>query len=234
MSRPLPCPFFKTWSREMAYVLGYWFADGNMYFQPGAGSYFVSIGSKDVEHLEALRNVIGVGKLARITGSDVFKLVICRKEMYDDLLRLGGTERKSLTLTWPRVPGAFLADFARGYVDGDGSLMWHRSGKSIQPMLSAVGTMEFLTGMGVAIQGATGVPITTRHLQRNSTNTWVVNWYGVRAKCLTIWLYHFHSGLALARKKALASAFIEWRPQVFDPTTTTPQMRTLFGAYLPQ
>jgi hypothetical protein len=30
----------------MAYVLGYWFADGNMYFQKGAGRYFVSIEGK--------------------------------------------------------------------------------------------------------------------------------------------------------------------------------------------
>jgi hypothetical protein len=33
MARSLPCPFFKTWSHDMAYVLGYWFADGNMYTQ---------------------------------------------------------------------------------------------------------------------------------------------------------------------------------------------------------
>ncbi len=84
----------------MAYVLGYWFADGNMYYQSGAGGYFVSIGSKDVAHLDALRLVIGAGTLTRITGSDVFKLVICRKEMFDDLLLLGGTERKSLTLAF--------------------------------------------------------------------------------------------------------------------------------------
>jgi hypothetical protein len=82
----------------MAYVLGYWFADGNMYAQPSCGGYVVSIGSRDVEHLSALRDAIGVGKLTRITGADVFKLVICRKEMFDDLARLGGTERKSLTL----------------------------------------------------------------------------------------------------------------------------------------
>ena len=45
-----------------------------MYTQKSCGSYVVSIGSKDVEHLEILRNVIGIGKLTRITGSDVFKL----------------------------------------------------------------------------------------------------------------------------------------------------------------
>jgi hypothetical protein len=42
----------------MAYVLGYWFADGNMYFQEGSGGYFVSIGSKDIEHLQRIGDLI--------------------------------------------------------------------------------------------------------------------------------------------------------------------------------
>ena len=49
----------------MAYVLGYWFADGNMYFQSSTGGYFVSIGSKDVElyrcrHSEAKDKIRGL------------------------------------------------------------------------------------------------------------------------------------------------------------------------------
>lgn len=172
----------------MAYVLGYWFADGNMYYQPGAGGYFVSIGSKDVAHLARMQEVIGAGSLARITGSDVFKLVICRKELYDDLRRLGGTERKSLTLAWPAPPAALLRDFARGYIDGDGSLGWHKPGRSVQPMVSVAGTFDFLTGLAIAIQAATGIPMPTRHRQNGSVNTWTMSWYGVRAKCLALWL----------------------------------------------
>jgi hypothetical protein len=233
MPRSLPCPFFKVWSSTMAYVLGYWFADGNMYTQKSCGSYVVSIGSKDVEHLAALRQVIGVGKLTRITGSDVFKLVICRKELYEDLLRLGGTERKSLTLRWPEVPGAFLSDFARGYVDGDGSLMWHKSGRSTQPLVSAVGTREFLTGMSNAVQSATGIPAPVCHPDRRGTNTWVIKWYGTQAKCLAIWLYLTTPGLELGRKMALATEFAQWEPKVFDPSHTTPKMWDLFKAYLP-
>jgi hypothetical protein len=216
----------------MAYVLGYWFADGNMYYQSGAGGYFVSIGSKDVAHLDALRLIIGAGALTGITGSEIFKLVICRKEMYDDLLRLGGTERKSLTLAWPEVPDEFLADFVRGYIDGDGSLTWHKTGNSIHPLISAVGTNGFLLGMNSAIQAATGIPMPACHLDKGS-NTWAVKWYGVRAKCLAIWLYHDHSGPCLARKFTLAIAFVEWKPKIFDPTTTTPKMWKLFGKYLP-
>jgi hypothetical protein len=100
-------------------------------------------------------------------------------------------------------------------------------------MISVAGTEQFLTGMAIAIQEATGIPVPTLHLQRDSTNTWIVNWYGVRAKCLAVWLYQSDPGLCLARKLALALAFAAWKPKVFDPTTTTLKMWDLFGNYLP-
>ncbi len=217
----------------MAYVLGYWFADGNMYYQSGAGGYFVSIGSKDVAHLDALRLVIGAGTLTRITGSDVFKLVICRKEMFDDLLLLGGTERKSLILAWPEVPDEFLADFVRGYINGDGCLSWNKTSSSVQPMLDGAGTKEFITGLAMATQVATGIPAPTCHFHSEINNTWRMMWYGMSAKCFAVWLYDYNVGLCLARKKAIASQFQTWHPHKFFPHRVTAKMWALFGPYLP-
>jgi hypothetical protein len=235
MSRAFPCPFFRDWRPDSAYVLGYWFADGNMYRQERASSYVVSIGSKDVAHLEALRALIGVGKLTRITGSEVFKLVICRKEAFMDLRRLGGMERKSLVLPWPEgVPAAFLPHLVRGYVDGDGCLTWNRSGNSVQPLLEAAGTYEFLTGMGMAIQEATGIPMPTRHKQKDSINTWKIAWYGIFARCLAIWLYQMYPGYALERKAVLAREFAQWEPKVFRRWRVTEKMWQVFGVYLPE
>jgi hypothetical protein len=215
----------------MAYILGYWFADGNMYRQHSCQSYVVSIGSKDVAHLERMRTHIGVGKLTRITGSDVFKLVICRKQAFDDLLRLGGSERKSLTLQWPAVPTEYLPHFIRGYIDGDGSLGWNRPNNSIFPLLSACGTQAFLSGMGNAIYEHTGIPIPTCHKSKGSVYS--LSWYGIAAKCLSIWLYRLHAGEALPRKAALAEEFALWEPQVFREKRVTPKMWELFGVYLP-
>src|SRR5262245_41614126 len=78
----------------------------------------------------------------------------------------------------------------------------------------ADGNNNFLVGMSRAIQQEIGIPMPTCHLDKGS-NTWAVKWYGVRAKCLAIWLYHNHAGLCLARKFALASAFAEWKPKTF-------------------
>jgi hypothetical protein len=223
--------FFSSWSAPMAYVLGYWFADGNIYSQPSCGGYTVSIGSKDLAHLELLRETIGLGRLTRITGSDVFKLVICRKAMYEDLLRLGGSERKSLTLTWPHVPDEQLPHFVRGYIDGDGSLSWHRSGTSLCPLIEAAGTRPFLSGLTEAVSQLSGIPAPVCHHRRNAVCK--TAWYGLRAKCLAIWLYHHHSGLALERKAALATDFAGWRPRNVHSSKITDEMWELFGGYLP-
>jgi hypothetical protein len=228
MTRAIPCPFFKTWSPNMAYVLGYWFADGNMYFQKGAGGYFVSIGSKDSDHLQRICDAIGVGTLKRKTRSDVHELVICRKEMFNDLLRLGGTTRKSLTVTWPHVPSEFLVDFIRGYIDGDGSLDW----KEQQPRITAVGSQNFLMGMAGAIERAAGLAIPTYHLHGRLGRIGRIFWYGLHAKCLAIWLYYNDQNLYLARKRVLADAFVAWEPQIVRQSRITPKMREVFEKYL--
>lgn len=38
-------------------------------------------------------------------------------------MSLGGTERKSLVMTFPAVPKKYLPDFIRGYFDGNGCVM---------------------------------------------------------------------------------------------------------------
>jgi transposase-like protein len=225
--------FFKTWTPASAYVLGYWFADGNMYYQAATQSWTVSIASQDVAHLEQLRELIGTGTLTRITHSEVFKLVICSKEMYTDLLRLGGSERKSLTLTWPDgvIPDTLLAHFVRGYVDGDGCLRWNKTAPPY-PEINATGARPFLTGMAQAIERATGIVTQNYYRVGVEERIWKVVWYGVSAKCLTIWLYHGCEELFLLRKGEMALAFLDWQPQRSSTQPVTPRMWELFGAYL--
>lgn len=73
----------------------------------------------------------------------------------------------------------------------------------------------------------------TRHQQKGSVNTWKLAYYGLRAKCLAIWLYQMNAGLALERKALLAQEFAQWEPKVFRPDRVTPKMRALFDPYLP-
>jgi hypothetical protein len=50
--------FFKKWSRDMAYILGFLFADGNI-VKTKRNTHFVAIYSADYELIVSMREVIG-------------------------------------------------------------------------------------------------------------------------------------------------------------------------------
>lgn len=108
----------------MAYVLGFWFADGYMRHDK---SYRITLSSHDREHLETIKQAVQTNiSLARYSRhgklEDNFTLILRSKSLYRQLQVLGGIRRKSLVIEWPNIPDAYLADFVRGYFDGDGSV----------------------------------------------------------------------------------------------------------------
>lgn len=119
--------FFKKWSPQMAYVLGFFAADGNM-IKNKRGAHFVSFYSTDRELLEKVKlNLASDLKIsARKMDSNfnnhkqAYVLQIGSKEIFKDLVLLGMTPNKSLTIKMPAVPKKFLPSFLRGYFDGDG------------------------------------------------------------------------------------------------------------------
>ncbi len=63
-------------------------------------------------------------------NANCFNLTICSKTIYDDIVKLGGKERKSLDVKFPNVPEKYLPDFVRGLWDGDGSVFYNKHNKS--------------------------------------------------------------------------------------------------------
>ena len=66
----------------------------------------------------------------------------------ENLINLGCTPKKSLTLTFPneqQVPQEYLYDFIRGYVDGDGYVQYDRGKHRYRIVI--LGTKEFLQGL---------------------------------------------------------------------------------------
>lgn len=116
--------FFSKWSSEMAYILGFWFADGYM---TNDKSYRVAFFSIDENHLQNIANTLAYNapvKRFRRNGKvgSIYTLTFRSKNLFNDLISLGGVSRKSLTMQFPEVPDIFLVDFIRGYFDGDGSI----------------------------------------------------------------------------------------------------------------
>jgi intein/homing endonuclease len=121
--------FFKRWSPETAYVLGYFAADGAMYINSG-GSRYISFTSTDYELLEKVKRLLNskhnitLRKKYNQDYKDAFLLQIGCKEMYEDLINLGFTPNKESRLKLPKIPKQYLRHFIRGYFDGDGGVLY--------------------------------------------------------------------------------------------------------------
>ncbi|MBL7151056.1 MAG: LAGLIDADG family homing endonuclease [Candidatus Omnitrophica bacterium] len=130
--------FFKKWSAGMAYVLGYFAADGSMYINPN-GSKYIAFYSNDLEILKKIKfslnsgHKIALRKRYNKNWKDSFILQIGSAEMYKDLIKLGFSPKKELRLKLPKVPRRYLRHFIRGYFDGDGNISYNYYRKSTNP-----------------------------------------------------------------------------------------------------
>jgi hypothetical protein len=222
--------FFRRWSAEMAYVLGYWWADGCMRVKNNTSAHEIEIASNDLEHLQVLGQIVGENYYLRkvLRDGNTYAITFCSKQMYQDLERLGGTPHKSRTIGFPPVPTDLLPHFVRGFVDGDGTLCWNGDRPVLQIYSASQG---FLSAAGLAIEQATGIPAPNLVANRLP---WNIKWSTVRAKCLAAWLYVEHPGLASQQKLAIANRFLEWQPKKRpNEGTITDEMRRMFPDYLP-
>lgn len=140
--------FFKVWTPEMAYVFGYWFADGNI--SCVNQRYRFRISSNDLEQLEKIKVLMSSNhkihhrKDTRKYRDRNHMFNVSCKEIYDDIVKLGGTERKSLIAKFPYVPDVYVSHFIRGFYDGDGGIFLRDYNA---PTISFIGTREFLEEM---------------------------------------------------------------------------------------
>ena len=131
-------------SEEKAYWLGFLYADG--YVSGGKERKIeLSLQLSDATHLEKFKKFLKYEGDVK-TDSYRCRLYFRNEKITNDLVKLGCTPRKSLTLKFPnekQVPREYIFHFIRGYIDGDGSLMCSEHHKGI----SVIGTQNFLNEM---------------------------------------------------------------------------------------
>ncbi|MFD1068154.1 LAGLIDADG family homing endonuclease [Oceanobacillus locisalsi] len=110
--------YFKTWSHEMAWVLGLFITDGCINNRISS----VSLTQKNQTVLRRVAEYMDADYilLKNYKTRKTPTLVINSKEIKLDLARLGVLPNKSLSVPFPKVPDEFLPSFIRGVVDGDG------------------------------------------------------------------------------------------------------------------
>lgn len=133
--------FFKAWSHEMAYVLGFIYADGSLIDAHNSSrTQYIGMSSKDSSLLHKINQALGCSKplyerqpqLRKYPNGKIYKnsliytLRIGNKIIFNDLIKLSLTPRKSLSLKLPQILPQYFSSFLRGYFDGDGCLTLSR------------------------------------------------------------------------------------------------------------
>jgi len=144
--------FFKSWSRNMAYILGYLFADGSLEDASYLRGKYLRVTSCDLSIIQEIRKAFDsehkIVKLAPSTanGKPRYFLRIGDHTIYNDLINLGLTPKKSLTMLFPNnIPINFINDFIRGYFDGDGTFNCEKRKSNITPkVIFTSGSKQFL------------------------------------------------------------------------------------------
>ncbi|WP_137789433.1 LAGLIDADG family homing endonuclease [Bacillus sp. E(2018)] len=116
--------YFKTWSASMAYVLGFFAADGCL----PKDLQLVSFSQKDPKILEDIRKELqSTHPIKTNPRTGVHLLNISSKIMKKDLMQLHGmTPKKSTTLEFPYIPEEYFSHFVRGFFDGDGNINFEK------------------------------------------------------------------------------------------------------------
>jgi len=143
--------FFKTWTPAMAYVLGFFTADGSMR-QTKRGTHFIEFQITDRELLFSIRDAMRSDH--KITErpmrprhcKPIYRLQIGSRELFEDLCALGMMQNKTKYVRLPTIPDVYFGDFLRGYFDGDGNVVFSYYRKAKRPYLSKSFATRFTSG----------------------------------------------------------------------------------------
>lgn len=99
--------FFSSWSNEMAYVLGTVYTDGNLWQR--RYHHRASISQKEPELLKKVKFLMNSNAKLTFTkkrgvAGEIYLLSIQSKKIYEDLIKLGLTPDKSLSVDFTKIP----------------------------------------------------------------------------------------------------------------------------------
>lgn len=207
--------FFKTWSSDMAYILGFMYADGNI-VETKRGNHYVAIYTADeallVEMAKCIKSDHKIS-LRNVRSGHVYRIQVGSKTWFEDLNNIGLHPNKSKRMVLPHIPKKLFGDFLRGYFDGDGNVWMgylnkHRTTPTLVLQASFTsGSVDFLRKLLIELQylGITGGAVyepKTRNFGRLTLSS---------LDALKIYKIMYTTGhkLHLKRKKVVFEQFIK-------------------------
>ena len=136
--------YFKKWSPNMAYILGFIIADGCIVKGTYSGysdALKFGVQRQDIDILKKIKQELSAGhKISCVKNAA--HLCITSQKIVNDLKNLGIDYRKSLREKIPNISPENIRDLIRGIVDGDGSINFNKRG---YPTLSIYGGKQTIT-----------------------------------------------------------------------------------------
>jgi hypothetical protein len=237
MLRPKRIP---GWSHEMAWIVGLIATDGNLARSPRG----LSITSKDLDLLESVRRCLS---LSNRFGKTKGKLGVANRlqwrnrAFYDWLLSIGLTPRKSLTIGALKVPDEYFADFLRGCIDGDGSVLVYTDRYHIRKKEVYVYERLYVSLVSASFRFLDWIRSTVERLayvagalhegsRPGKTTMWTLRYAKEESIVLLRWMYHAPEVPCLVRKRAAAEKFLS--PLGFCPVRPVgrPRVGWLYNA----
>ena len=180
--------FFKNWNSQMAYILGFTFADGNVHYVSLAWDL-----KNDIELLRKINRAMGSNYPIKKRRNSV-RLRISNPIILQDIQKLGVTPNKTKTCQFPNIPVAFLRDFIRGFLDGDGWIVTRKARTEISVGFSN-GSYKFLKGLTEKFNKLLSLTTNNLRVREKITKkgkvsiTYVIEWYSQNAFKIIKFLY---------------------------------------------
>ncbi|SHJ48604.1 LAGLIDADG family homing endonuclease [Tepidibacter formicigenes] len=122
---------------EKAYWLGFIYADGYVKRNGKSKMFGIALSIDDKEHLEKFKKSIEATypiKVYNPIENSYSKKQYCRiqifgEEIFNNLVKHGVIENKTLRLEPPNIKKDLVPHFIRGYMDGDGTITYNSSNK---------------------------------------------------------------------------------------------------------
>lgn len=199
--------YFDKWTPNMAYILGFLFADGSV--NKGLNSVTINLTTGDecvlqfihdeLKITHPIRKMPGRGNDKPQSGLGIHSTVVVSR-----LMELGLKPRKTYNNDpFPDVPVEMLPHFIRGYLDGDGTVCLTTSGRWNFCTVGFVGSVKFIEGVRDHMVRLADVAPNKVQVKQGKTAVWsTVAWTGNHdLSRIYNFLYPLGYGFCLERKR---------------------------------
>jgi hypothetical protein len=152
----------------------------------------------------------------KIKAGAIYWFSIAHEKIYYDLVMLGLTPRKSLTLHFPEISNEYVKHFIRGCWDGDGSVFIEHSEKKSRKITAhfVSGSLKFVEGLVKSLVNA-GLSETHIYSNKSKTQSYNIRYRGSMVPQLFHYLYDdVPSTQYLERKFNLFKQSLDMNPAI--------------------